>query len=443
MSKMSWPWARTKSHISRIKLPEYKQTGDIPIEYFPLPQKVVIPLAQNQGAPCEPLVKTGDRVLTGQKIAEPAGFIGAPLHATISGNVSAVTTLTNPQTGQLVTALVITSDGADKWIELGSSGGIETLSVNDILRRIREAGVVGLGGGIFPTHVKLSPKNGKKIDTVILNGCESEPYITSDYRVMLEYGEKVLSGLKIIKQLLSPKLIYIAVEDNKPKAIAHLKNLILSMGCENEFNVIALSTRYPAGAEKVLVKLLLDREVPIGGVPSDVGVIVHNVSTAKAIHDAVVEGKPLIERVVTVTGSVRNPKNLLVRLGTPLRDLIDYCGGMTCKEPEVVAGGPMMGAYAPDLDYPLTKGMGCVLIQRKRPRLELECIRCGTCLEVCPMSLIPRQFAKYTKANRYDDCKKAYIEACFECGNCAYNCPSNIPTVSYICLLYTLRAHET
>jgi electron transport complex protein RnfC len=378
------------------------------------------------------LVKTGDRVLTGQKIAEPTDFIGAPLHATVSGHVSAVTTLANPQTGQLVTALVIISDGTDKWIELASPGCIETLSVNDILRRIREAGVVGLGGGIFPTHVKLSPKNGKRIDTVILNGCESEPYITSDYRVMLEYGEIVLSGLNVIKRLLSPKLIYIAVEDNKPKAIEHLKNLILSMGCENEFKVVALSTRYPAGAEKVLVKLLLDREVPIGGVPSDLGVIVHNVSTAKAIHDAVVENKPLLERVVTITGKISVPKNVLVRLGTPLRDLIDYCGGTNCKEPEAVVGGPMMGAYAPNLDYPLTKGMGCVLIQRKRPKQELECIRCGKCLEVCPMSLMPNQFVKYAKVNRYDDCQKAYIEACFECGNCAYTCPSNIPIVRYI-----------
>jgi len=407
-----------------------KLTAGSPIEPLPLPEKVTLPLHQNIGAPSEAIVKRGDKVLTGQKIASSEKYVSAPVHATLSGEVSAATMVINPPTGQPVAALVITSDGADSWVGLEPPKAPEALSVKEILGRIREAGIVGMGGATFPTHVKLAPPEGKVIDTVILNGCECEPYITSDHRVMLEYGEKVLSGLNIIRKVLSPKVTYIAIEDNKPDAIDHLGKLARTMGFP--FEIIALKSKYPMGAEKTLISTILKREVPIGGLPLDVGVVVQNVSTAKAIHDAIFEGRPFVERVVTVTGAVRHPKNLLVRFGTPLRALVDYCGGIEGEASEVILGGPMMGISQPDLDFPLTKGTNCVLVKESRQIREQDCISCGQCLEVCPMRLMPTLLAKYAKAGRYGDCKENYIDDCFECGACAYVCPANIPLVQYI-----------
>jgi len=415
-----------------VKVPESKLTAESLIELIPLPEKVIIPLHQNIGAPCEAVVKRGDKVLTGQKIGDSERFVNAPVHATVSGEITGTTMVINPPTAQLVTALVITSNGKDEWVKLEAPGEPETLSVEEILDRIRAAGLVGLGGAAFPTHVKLSPPKDKKIDTVILNGCECEPYITSDHRVMLEYGKKVLSGLSIIRKVLSPDTTYIAIEDNKPDAIDHLKSLIVAMGFKEDFKIIPLKSKYPMGAEKTLIGTILNREVPIGGLPLDVGVVVHNVSTAKAIYDAVVEGKPFVERVVTVTGAVKNPKNLLVRLGTSLRSLIEYCGGIDGKASEVILGGPMMGISQPDLDFPVTKGTSCVLVKESTPIREQDCISCGKCVEVCPMYLIPTMLAKYAKVGRYDECQKAYIADCFECGACAYVCPANIPIVQYI-----------
>jgi len=415
-----------------VKLPESKLTAGSSIEPIPLPEKVIIPLHQNIGAPCNALVKRGDKVLTGQKIGDSEKYVNAPVHATVSGEITATTMVVNPPSGQVTEALVITSDGADKWVELEAPKNPEALSVEEILGRIRRAGIVGLGGATFPTHVKLSPPKGKNIDTVILNGCECEPYITSDHRVMLQYGEKVLSGLNIIKKVLSPDTIYIAIEDNKDDAIDHLEELTVAMGFKEDFKIIPLKSKYPMGAEKTLIGIILGREVPIGGLPLDVGVVVHNVSTAKAIHDAVFEGRPFVDRVVTVTGAVKNPKNLLVRLGTPLRSLIDYCGGIDGKANEVVLGGPMMGISQPALDFPVTKGTNCVLVKESRPIREQDCISCGKCLEVCPMHLMPTMFVRYVKASRYDACKEAYIDDCFECGACAYTCPANIPIVQYV-----------
>ncbi len=423
---------KTKSTSYGVKVPENKLTAGSPIEPVPLPEKVIIPLHQNIGAPCEPLVKRGDKLLTGQKIGDSEKFVNAPVHATVSGEISATTMVVNPPTGQTVAALVITSDGLDRWVEVEAPRDPEALSVEEILRKTREAGIVGLGGATFPTHVKLSPPKEKKIDTLILNGCECEPYVTSDHRVMLEYGERVLSGLNIMRKVLSPDNIYIAIEDNKDDAIDHMEKLVASMGFEDDFKIIPLKSKYPMGAEKTLISVLLRREVPIGGLPLDVGVVVHNVSTAKAIHDAIFEGRPFVERVVTVTGAVKNPKNLLVRLGTPLRSLIEYCGGIDGKATEVILGGPMMGISQPDLDFPVTKGTNCVLVRESKPIREQDCISCGRCLEVCPMRLMPTMLAKYAKAGRYDACKEAYIDDCFECGACAYICPANIPIVQYI-----------
>jgi len=415
-----------------VKLPHSKLTAKNPIEQPPLPEAVIIHLHQNIGAPCEAVVKRGDKVLTGQKIGDSEKYVNAPVHATVSGEITGTTMIVNPPTAQLIEALVITSDGKDEWVELEPPKDPEALSVKEILDRIRAAGMVGLGGAAFPTHVKLSPPKDKKIDTVILNGCECEPYITSDHRVMLEYGEKVLSGLNIIRKVISPDNTYIAIEDNKEDAIDHMEKLITDMGLHEELKIVPLKSKYPMGAEKILTELLLGREVPIGGLPLDVGTVVHNVSTAKAIHDAVVEGRPFIERVVTITGAVKNPKNLLTRFGTPLRHLIDYCGGIDGKADEVILGGPMMGFSQFDLDFPTVKGTNAVLVKKGVPVTEQDCISCGKCIEVCPMRLMPTSLARLAKAGNYEECEKFYLIDCFECGACAYICPANIPIVQYI-----------
>jgi len=423
---------KKKGTSSGVRVPENKLTADKSIEQAPLPEKVIVPLHQNIGAPCEAVVKKGDKVLTGQKIGDSDKFVNAPVHATISGEITGITLIVNPPTSQLIPALMITSDGKDEWVELNPPQDPDELSVKEILDRIRAAGLVGLGGAAFPTHVKLSPPKGKKIDTVILNGCECEPYITSDHRVMLEYGEKVLSGLSIISKVLAPKNVYIAIEDNKEDAISHLEYLIMAMGRKGGFKIIPLKSKYPMGAEKVLTKLILGKEVPIGGLPLDVGAVVHNVSTAKAIHDAVIEGKPFVERVVTVAGAVKNPKNLLTRFGTPIGTLIEYCGGIEGEANEVILGGPMMGFSQFDLDFPTVKGTNAVLVKKGRLIQEQDCISCSKCIEVCPVSLMPTMLAKYAKADMYDECENYYIADCFECGACAYTCPSNIPIVHYI-----------
>jgi electron transport complex protein RnfC len=315
---------KKKGSSSGIKVSHDKFTARSPIEPLPLPGKVVIPLQQNIGEPCVALVRRGDKVLTGQRIGDSDSFVKAPVHATISGEISGTTRVVNPPTGQPVEALIITSDGEDDWVEIEPRRDLKSLSVGEILEKIGEAGIVGLGGATFPTWIKLSPPRDVKIDTVILNGCECEPYITSDHRVMLEYGDKVLSGLNIIKKVLSPERVYIAIEDNKGDAIDHLEELVISMGFTDDFKIVPLKSKYPMGAEKILTEVILGRQVPIGGLPLNVGVVVHNVSTAKAIHDAVLENKPFVEKVVTVTGAVKNQKNLLVRIGTPIADLIEW-----------------------------------------------------------------------------------------------------------------------
>ncbi|MFC1938742.1 electron transport complex subunit RsxC [Chloroflexota bacterium] len=422
---------KKKSTPYGIKVPENKLSENIPIEPAPLPEKVVIPLQQNIGAPCQALVKRGDKVLTGQKIGDSEKFVSAPVHATVSGEVTGTIMVVNPPTGALIEALVITSDGEDKWVALSPPKNLEKLSVKEVLERIREAGLVGLGGAAFPTHIKLSPPKGKEIDTVILNGCECEPFVTSDHRMMLEYGEPVLSGLNIISKVLSPQSVYIAIEDNKEDAIDHMEELVKKLKF-TDFRIVPLKSKYPMGAEKTLIEMILDREVPIGGLPLDVGVVVHNVSTAKAIHDAVVSGRPLIERVVTVTGAVKSPKNLLSRFGTPLRSLIEYCGGMDDRANKVILGGPMMGIAQFDLDFPAVKGTNSILVTESAPLREQDCISCGKCIEICPMRLMPTLLARYAKAGRYDECKETYIDDCFECGACTYTCPANIPIVQYI-----------
>ena len=329
-----------------VKVPERKYSEKSPIEPAPHPEKAILPLQQNIGAPATTLVKKGEKVLTGQKVAESDKFVSAPVHATVSGEIAGTTKVVNPPTGQLVEALVINADGEDNWMELEKPSDPDSLSAKELLDRIRGAGIVGLGGATFPSQVKLSPPQDKKIEAVILNGCECEPYVTSDHRVMLEYGKEVLLGLEAIRKILSPRETYIAIEDNKEDAIANMERLISSLGLENDLIIAPLKSKYPMGAEKTLIKMILNREVPIGGLPMDVGAVVQNVSTARAIYDAIYQSIPLIERVVTVTGMVDSPKNLLTRFGTPIRTLIDYCGGMGDGANAVILGGVTIGKGA-------------------------------------------------------------------------------------------------
>ena len=436
---------RKKSAFSGQKLPENKFTAHKLIESMPLPEKVIIPLQQNIGAPGQSLVKRGDKVRTGQKIADSKSYVSAPIHSPVSGVVSRNTKIVNPATSSLVEAVVITADNEDEWVSFEQLSDIknvgefpkivkivDSLSSAEMIKKIREAGVVGLGGATFPTHVKLSPPPDKKIDTLILNGCECEPYITSDHRVLLEYGEKVLAGLYIISRIISPENVYIAIEDNKKDAIDYLNRLILQMNLESNFKIVSLKSRYPMGAEKTLIKTILGREVPIGGLPLDVGTIVNNVATAKAVYEAVVEGRPLIDKVVTVTGAVRNPKNLLVRLGEAVNSLISYCGGIDGSANELIIGGPMMGISITNINFPVIKGTNCILVKEGRKTVEQNCIKCGRCVQACPMKLMPLMFVRYVKNEVYEGCREYYIDDCIECGACAYVCPSNIPIVGYI-----------
>lgn len=436
---------KKKSVFRGLSLPENKITAKVPIEELPVPEKVVLPLHQNIGAPCESSLKRKDTVKTGQKIADSKGYVSAPIHSSISGSVSKFTKVLNPATCALMDALVIESDGQDQWVGLkklfdiknsddfsGLRKLIRSIDRKKILEKIREAGIVGLGGATFPTHVKLNPPKDKKIDTLILNGCECEPFITSDHRIMLEYGEKVLAGLFIISRTMMPKDIYIAVEDNKEDAIHHLEELIVKMGYKDIFKIVSLKSRYPMGAEKTLIKTILKRAVPMGGLPMDVGVIVNNVATSKSVYEAVIENKPLMDKVVTVTGKVASPKNLMVRLGTPVSKLIEACGEIGSNVNYLIIGGPMMGTAIADIDFPVTKGVNCILVKEGKARVEQNCINCGRCVSICPMDLMPLVYVRYVKKGSTEGCEQYYIENCIECGSCAYVCPAGIPIVGYI-----------
>jgi len=452
-----------------LKLPENKISAFMPIRKLPVPGKVLILLQQHFGESCTSIVKKGDKVKTGQIIADSDKLFSAPLHSTISGTVTNITKTLNPFANNIVNAVEISGDGDDSWVELESTA-MEEISVNlnkiysgkpdddpkavkdnlqdsqslwnklikvidetskeEIIKKIRNAGVVGLGGATFPTHVKLATK--KDIDTLIINGCECEPFITSDHRIMLEYGWQVLAGAYIIFKVLSPKTAYIAIEDNKEDAIKLFEKLIMEAGLEEKFGIFSLKSRYPMGAEKTLIKNILGKKVPVGGLPMDIGVVVNNVGTAKAVYDSVSAGKPLIEKLVTVTGDIEKSGNFLVRIETPISDLTACCGKFNIGKMKVIIGGPMMGNVVTDLNFPVTKAINCVLLKQTKGMQENNCIRCGRCVNICPMNLMPLMYAAYAKNGKYEVLREYYISSCIECGSCAYVCPSAIPIVAYI-----------
>ena len=414
-----------------IHPPDSKITASKAIEKANLPATVIILLHQHVGAPCEPLVKEGDEVKAGQKIGDSDSFVSAPVHSSISGVVKEISTQLSP-IGSEVQGIIIESDGRAESAKLEAIDPA-TASKREILARIREAGIVGLGGEAFPTHVKLSPPEGKEINTVILNGSECEPCMTSDHRLMLEQPDKVVKGMKVIMKVLNVDRGFIGIEDNKKDAITRMREAV---GTESDkrIEVISLKTKYPQGEERILIKTILNHEIPSGGYSCDIGVIVQNVSTAKAIYDAVYEGIPLIERVVTVTGDVKEPKNLLVRIGTSFHELIEECGGFRGEKGKILNGGPMRG-IAQYKDVPVIKGIRCILvldIEKSRIPEERECTSCGTCIEACPIGLMPTALGKLVRKKRFEDCTDYHILDCLECGSCTYVCPSKIPLVQLI-----------
>lgn len=402
-------------------------------ETLPLPQIVYIPLQQHIGAPGKPLVEKGQEVKAGEMIAEANGFISAPVHSSVSGKVKEIATIDHPVSGR-GQAVVIESDGEEKWAEtIRFEENYMDLPVDEMRQRIKDAGLAGLGGATFPTHVKLSPPPDKKIDVAILNGAECEPYLTADHRLMLEHPEEIVNGLRIIMKILGVQRGIIGIEDNKPDAIeAMLKAVQNEQGME----VAVLPVKYPQGAEKQLIKAILDREVPSGGLPMDVGVVVQNVGTAKAIYDAVAFRKPLTHRVVTVTGQgVKEPKNVLVPIGAPFRDVVEYCGGLTERAAKVVMGGPMMGIPQPNLNVPVVKGTsGILILEEDQAHMPPEdpCIGCGRCVEVCPMHLLPTTLQILVEHDHIGEAERLHIMDCIECGSCSFICPSNRRLVHFI-----------
>ena len=400
-----------------------------PLLRFPESDIMVIPLSQHSGAPAKPVVQVGDYVKVGQVIGEPAAFISAYIHSSVSGKVLAIEERVHPATrGGL--SVVIEND--KKYVvdeSVKPKGDLSTLSKEDIVNIVKEAGIAGMGGAGFPTSVKLAP--GKPIEAVLLNGCECEPMLTADHKLLLHYADDVIYGLKaVMKAVEAPKGI-IVIEDNKPDAVELLKSK-----CEayDDIEVTVAKTKYPQGAEKMLIKRVLGRMVPSGGLPADVGAVVCNVSTVKAISDAIQKGMPLIERVVSVTGErIKKPGNYLVRIGTNVKEVIDYCGGITGGDDYIVKmGGPMMGIQLPSVDVAVIKGTNGIIAIEKDESEAVACIKCGRCVDVCPMELSPLYFAKYHDEENWQGMKDKNVMDCMECRCCEYICSSKIPLLSKI-----------
>ncbi len=410
-----------------------RYTAAKPIETAPLPPKVIIPTRQHIGAPCAPVVKVGDLVKKGQVIAEAQAFVSSPIHATLSGKVVEIADYPHPVFG-FATAVVIENDGADQWLEgLPLSRDWRALEAGDLKNIIRQAGIVGMGGATFPTHVKLAPPAEKPIDTFILNAAECEPYLTADHRVLLEFTERVIAGVLITMKVLGVSKGFIGIEENKPDAIAALSEATKGTAIE----VLPLKTKYPQGAEKTLIKVICEREVPSGGLPMDVGVVVQNVGTVVAIADAVEKGLPLVERVVTVTGgAVAEPKNLLLRIGDTFAHAVELCGGFNEAPAKLIMGGPMMGMAQGRLDVPIIKGTSGILALAAadvNAGREKPCIRCGRCVDACPMGLVPSMLSILGQRGLYQVAKEEYdLLDCVECGSCVYACPAKRNIVHYV-----------
>lgn len=413
--------------------PNYnKLTADSETVFMPIQERYVVPVSQHIGAPGTIIVERGQEVKRGQPLTQPAGFVSVPVHAPTSGKVKKISEFPHPM-GKLQSGIEIISDGEDTWfdeIEIhGKWRDLEPAALKDI---IRDAGLVGLGGASFPTHVKLSPPKDKPINLLILNGAECEPYLTSDHRVMLEQPALVMEGIGLMMKVLGVKKALVGIESNKADALESLKN---NCPPDLDIEVQLLETKYPQGSEKHLIYALTGRKVPAGGLPMDSGVVVQNVGTALSCFQAVELGHPLTERVVTVTGSaVNKPANVMVRVGTPVKDVIDFCGGLKDQVGKVIFGGPMMGIVQFNLEAPVLKGTSGILCLVEDEVSQFQgspCIRCGNCVDACPMFLIPSAMGLMVERNRFADLGDYHITDCIECGSCAYVCISHRPLVQF------------
>ncbi len=415
--------------------PENKLSVGVPIRVLPLPDQVYIPISQHIGAPAEVKVEKGDVVKTGQVIASIHGFVSANIHSSVSGKVQKIDAVPD-SSGYKRTTIIIKVEG-DEWINgIDRSPEINpvmTASPEEIRKKIMESGIVGLGGATFPSHVKLSLPRGKQADALIINGVECEPYLTSDHRLMLEKGPEIVIGIKLLMKVLGVKRAMIGIEHNKPDAVKQFKQILAE---EPGITVHPLKVKYPQGGEKQLIKALINREVPARGLPIDVGAIVHNVGTTFAVYEAIQKNKPLIERVVTVTGyALQNPSNYLVRIGTPVSKLIEAAGGLPEDTGKIISGGPMMGKALSNTDVPVVKGTTGILLmsenQSKRKKIQ-PCIRCAKCISVCPQGLEPYLLMAMAQKEMLDELEMNNIMDCIECGSCSYICPSNRPLLDYI-----------
>ncbi|MCW9012999.1 MAG: electron transport complex subunit RsxC [Gammaproteobacteria bacterium] len=420
-----------------LKLPgEKHQSTGTPIARTELPRQLVIPVHQHIGETGKVLVNIGDRVLKGQALTQPTAYVSAPVHAPTSGTVKDIAEYPAPHPSRLSTlCVVIEADGKDEWIQLESRADYKKMSPADLRNLVRHAGIVGLGGAAFPTSVKLNPGPGHQIKTLIINGAECEPYITCDDMLMRERADEVISGAEIISHALNTAHCLIAVENNKPEAIAALNTAISDAGVDY-IDVVAIPTIYPTGGEKQLIKVLTNKEVPSDGLPADIGIVMQNVGTAAAIYRAVFHGQPLISRIVTVTGKgITQPQNMEVLIGTPMSALIEQACGYQENADRLIMGGPMMGFTMHCDSLPVTKGCNCLLVetadQHSDENNAMPCIRCGECARVCPVSLLPQQLYWHASSKNFDQVQDYNLFDCIECGCCAYVCPSHIPLVQY------------
>ena len=412
-----------------------ESTEHLPIETLPLPEEVEILLSQHFGAPCEPLVKKKDQVAEGDVIGEVEAGLGASIHASVSGKIKNIAASANPVSISSPSIFIQTDPEAEPKVNTPCNWN--DLSRKELLGRVKNAGIVGIGGAGFPTHVKLSPPPEAKVDTLILNGAECEPYLTTDHRTMLEHPEEVIEGAKIILAILGIEKCHIGIEANKSDAIEKIKRVSREISSNGfRISIDPLTVKYPQGSEKQLIESITGRRVPGFGLPFDVGVIVQNVGTARAIYEAVVLEKPLYEKVVTISGrGIERPANLRVRIGTKLNDIVSFLGGTRSDLAKVVMGGPMMGFAIPTLDIPVTKTTSGVLFLTNDEidtNPHGQCIRCGWCLDACPMGLSPNEIGIYVEGGRAEETSQFGLFECFECGCCAYACPAKRPLVQFI-----------
>ncbi len=427
-----------------VKVSHHKNTAETEVIRMPVPSKVVIPMQQHIGAPCEPVVKVGDTVAVGQLIGDTDKYVSAPIHASVSGVVTAVGDIKMPN-GTLAKAVTIESDGEMRLWEGIEPPHVETRE--DLIKAVRASGLVGLGGAGFPTHVKLNFPADKNIDTLVVNAAECEPFITVDYRECIENSWDILSGVYLLKDLLGFKQVIIAVEDNKPEAFKVLKSIAdHSLDKHDEVKLMVLESKYPQGAEKMMVQSATGRRVPPGKLPADVGCVVMNVASVAFIARYIKTGKPLVTRSLTVDGSaIAEPKNIRVPVGTSIAEIIDFCGGFKTDPCKILTGGPMMGLAIVGTDLPVLKQNNAILAFAHDDAVlkpETDCIRCGRCATACPMSLMPTNIVRAAKSKDVSMLKAAGVTVCMECGSCAFACPAGKPLVQHMRLAKAILREE-